>query len=312
MNVGALNGRTLSTLSFHDGTEWHLWIPAGEQLIKMKGWPAEGFYFSKQAENPSDVQLVFLEFIAQRACWPPVVPAFMGLRSDFFNITASLKKFDLLFEASKNHRTSMSRLVTTELEYLFSLCRSVFDLLQEVIAAQWETVKLIDESVNKKHLPKTFSKIVLDGERLRDAEEVSTKYFVPRELAEFYARSASFFQLLRTFRDRFIHGGTTIDVIFVTERGFAVHAATKPFSEFGVWNDNHKLPNELCSLRPAIAHIVNETLRACEDYAETVQRIIQYPPPVVPGFGFFMRGHFTDQLHKNSKVLSECLWWDDA
>lgn len=70
---------------------------------------------------------------------------FQGLMQDFFNMGASVKKFNLLVENSMALGTSASRLAITELEYLFSLCRSVFDLLQEVIAAQWQSVRLFDE-----------------------------------------------------------------------------------------------------------------------------------------------------------------------
>jgi len=305
------HGRALSTLSFYAEDDWHMWVHTEEELVYLKGHPVEGFYFSKQPENQSDVYFEFLNFIAQRSCWPEVIPCFHGIRDDLFNITASLKKFEILYKVSDQYKTGTSRFVVTELEYLFSLCRSIFDLLQEMISKQWRTVKLLDTSIHKKSLPQTFSKVVLQGESVRSAIEIVDKYSIPIKLAEFYERQGTFFQILRTFRDRFIHGGNSIDSILVTEKGFAVRENTQPFSTFDVWNTKHQIENNLCSLRPAIAHIVTKTLEACEDYAYTIQRVIQYPPEMVPEMLFYMRGPFTNELHFLALILEECQWWSD-
>lgn len=312
VDIDNLHGRTLSTLSFHADGEWKMWIPAEGKLIPIKGWPAEGFYFSDKPEQESDAYFEFLNLIAQHACWPSVVPCLNGIRDDLFNITASMRKFQVLFEASSSYKTEASRFVVTELEYLFALCRSVFDLLQELISKQWDTVHLLDQSIKKKALPKTFSKVLLHDNKLRTPEEISSKFVIPSELASYYGRQGEFFQVLRTFRDRFVHGGSSIESIFVTERGFAVSEKTEPFCQFGVWNQEHQLNNGLCSLRPVIAHIVLKTLEACEDYAHTIQNVIKYPPPMVPDMHFYMRGPFTSEFHSLSPVLKECRWWKDA
>lgn len=303
-----ISDRTLSTLHFYDEGEWHLWFVVADKLEKLQGWPAEGFYFSKSPVNDSDVYLEFLNFIAQRACWPEVIPVFLGIRDDLFNMMASLKKFHILYEASFQYQTESSRFVVTELEYLFSLCRSVFDLLQELISKQWDTVRLTDQKTKKKKLPKTFSKVLLSDNRLRSAQEIYEMFSVPSELANYYVRHGSFFQILRTFRDRFVHGGSSIDSIYVTEKGFAVSKDTQPFNKFPVWNEGHELKNGLCSLRPPIAHIVRKTLEACDDYAHTINCIIKYPPPMVPNMRFYMTGPFTSELHKLGPVLKECRW----
>jgi hypothetical protein len=185
----------------------------------------------------------------------------------------------------------------------------VFDLLQEVIAAQWRNIELLDSTSHKKNLPPKFAAVVLTDNRLRTEDELVARFSIPKELAAFYVRCGEFFQTLRTFRDRFIHGGNSPDLVFVTDNGFAVHASTQPFSQFNVWNTEHRLPNDLCSLRPAIAYLVHETLKACEDYASTIQAVIRFPPPVCPGLTLFMRGYFNEQLLANEKVLRECLWW---
>lgn len=312
VDIHNLHGRTLSTLSFHADGEWKMWIPAGGKLHPIKGWPAEGFYFARRPEQESDIYFEFLNFIAQQACWPSTIPCILGIRDDLFNLAASMRKFQVLFEASASYKTESSRFVVTELEYLFSLCRSLFDLLQELISRQWDNVRLIDQAKRKKNLPLTFSKMLVHDNRLRTAEELAFKFTIPNELASYYERHGAFFQVLRTFRDRFVHGGSSIQSIFVTEKGFAVPENTQPFSQFGVWNQDHQLENGLCSLRPIIAHIVLKTLEACEDYAHTIQRIIKYPPPMVPNMLFYMRGPFTCEFHTLNAILNECSWWEGS
>jgi hypothetical protein len=307
-----LGGRGLASLSFFVDGEWSLWVPTKDGLIRLKGWPAEGFYFAAEPQADTDGYLHFLDFIAQLGNSPGVMRPMRGLMEDFFNLSASLKKFDILFEHSQKDRSGASRLVVTELEYLFALCKSIFDLLQEVVVAQWKNVELLDGTKRKRQLPNTFASVVLENNRIRTEDELVTKYAIPGELASFYMRNGAFFQTLRTFRDRFIHGGNSPELVFVTESGFAVYGSTKPFSQFNVWNAEHRLDNELCSLRPAIAFLVNETLRCCEDYASTIQTIIRFPPPVCPGLMLFMRGYFNEQLLNNEKVLRECSWWKEG
>ncbi|HET6913078.1 MAG TPA: hypothetical protein VFH71_07010 [Rhodanobacteraceae bacterium] len=310
IDAAELRGRTIPTLSFFVDGKWQIWLPTAVGLIQTSGKVAEGFYFAKEPELPTDIHLRFLEFIAQRGCWPVVSKLLSGLQDDFFNLGACVKKFNILHELKLEQKTSISRLVATELEYLFGLCRSIFDLLQEMVARQWDVVQLADPTISKKQLPKTFSSIVLKDGALRTAKEIEQKFNLPLSLSEFYTRAGPFFQTVRTFRDRFFHGGSRSELIFVTEKGFAVQSNAKPFSEFGIWNQEHMLPNDLCSLRPAIAHIILETLQVCEDYAETIQSCINYPPPIAPGFHYFMRGYFNECLLEIERVRDECGWWE--
>jgi hypothetical protein len=310
IDATTLSGRFVASLSFLADGQWTQWIPTEDGLISMKAWPAESCYFAKERERESDCFFQFLDFIAQRGNLTSVQKAFRGLIEDFFNLAASLQKFDILFENYEKHRLGLSRLVATELEYLVSLCRSIFDLLQEVIAAQWHSVALLDKSNKKKQLPKSFSEMVLKGQDLRSQEDIEQRFLIPADLAFFYHGAGPFFQLLRTLRDKFIHGGNSPESIFVTSQGFAMKGDVEPFSKLMVWNQEHRLPNDLCSLRPVLAYFVNETLRACEAYSVAIQNVVQFFPPTCPGMKFFMRGFFSNQLLQSESILSECKWWN--
>jgi hypothetical protein len=48
--------------------------------------------------------------------------------------------------------TGVSRMVATEFEYMHGVCRSIFDLWQEVLVALWKNIKLLDATTKKKEL----------------------------------------------------------------------------------------------------------------------------------------------------------------
>jgi hypothetical protein len=148
------------------------------------------------------------------------------------------------------------------------------------------------------------------AEQLRASEAIQTRFRVPTELASFYHRHGPFFQVLRKYRNEVVHTGKDFNSIFVTEKGFAVSADVEPFTSFGVWNQEHMLPNRLASLRPVVAHVITQTLRACEDFAQTIQGIIRFPSEIAPGFRLFIRGRQNHQLLAMEDVLANCLWWE--
>ena len=188
--------------------------------------------------------------------------------------------------------------------------RGLFDLLQEVIATLWQRIELFDKSIKKRQLPKSFRAMVLNDDRLRTVEAIQAQFHIPGELASLYYRHGPFFQVLRQYRDDVVHSGKDFASIFVTEKGFAVSADVEPFVSFGVWNEEHMLPNRLASLRPIVAHVINETLSTCEDFAQTIQGIIRFPPEIAPRFRLFLRGYHNHQLLAMNDVLKNCKWWE--
>jgi hypothetical protein len=133
------------------------------------------------------------------------------LRDDVFNLSASLAKISHLHATKDIVGPGVSRMAVTEIEYLFSVCRSVFDLLQEIASALWGTIKLHDSSVTKKPLKETFSKMILFQGRASTEKELIERFGLPQPLAAYYARNAEFFMTLREFRDNVIHRGSQVE-----------------------------------------------------------------------------------------------------
>ncbi len=304
-----IRGRVLTTLIFFEGGKWQTWVPISTGLISVKGTPMEADYFARAQEKDADVYMAFLNFMTQRACWADAMMFIDGIRNDIHNLGASLAKLDLFHRSSADMHLEVTRFVSTEVEYIFGVCRSLFDLLQEVIATLWHRIELFDKRIKKRQLPKSFRAMVLNDDELMAVDGIQARFHVPAALASFYWRHGPFFQMLRKYRDDVVHSGKDFSSIFVTNRGFAVSADIQPFAAFGVWNTEHMLPNRLASLRPAIAHVITETFRACEDFAQVIQGVIRFPPEIVPGFRLFLRGYHTAQLHAMKDVLRNCEWW---
>ena len=305
-----LGGRTLTSLTFYDKKEWHMWIATPDGLHPLKGQPVEADYFGTERESEADVYIAFLDFMAQRACWTDALHAIGGLSCDFHNLGASLAKINLFYELSRDRSTEVTRFVSTELEYLFAVCRSLFDLLQKTIARLWNRVSPVDKTLAKKNLPDSFRGMVMRDRALMSVDEIAERWSIPKQLADYYYRRGPFFELLRNYRDRIAHHGQDLRFLFVTERGFAIRADKEPFASFSVWNEEHMLPNRLASLRPVLAHIITETIRACEEFTEVMQRFVVFPPPIAPGFTLLLRGHHTRELLQMQPILHNCLWWD--
>ncbi len=307
-NIGE---RVLTTLTFFDEDKWHFWIPTPDGLHFLLGQPVEGDYFAKSREAESDVYLEFLNFMAQRACWLDALKPISGIQCDIHNLGASLAKIELFYEESSKRKTEVTRFVSTEIEYIFGVCRSLFDLLQETIGSIWGRIRLVDTTIMKKNLPSSFRKMVMSDRDRMSSEQIEEKWSIPRALADYYYRQGEFFEILRSYRDRISHHGHDLKFLFVTEKGFAVSADAEPFSRFDVWNEEHMQTNRLASLRPVLAHIITETLRACEEFTWVIQSIVEFPPEIAPGYKLFLRGHHTAQLLTMNKVLEDCLWWEN-
>ncbi|MBC8180045.1 hypothetical protein H8E88_02870 [candidate division KSB1 bacterium] len=306
-----LNNRIVPILPYYDGTKWQIFIYNNDEIIPLEGQPSEGDYFASKPEKDSDIYFDFLNFIVQRAFWPNVGQAIDSLRNDLHNLGASLGKFQLFYEVSSEKKLEVTRFVASELEYIFIVCRSIFDLLQKVISQMWDKIEFVDKNINKRQIPESFRKMILSSNKLMDVGTITNKFKIPPLLAEFYYRHASFFFMLREYRDNITHRGLDFKSIFNTEKGFAINKDKEPFSTFKIWNKEHLLPNNLASLRPVIAYLIIHTIEACEDFSATIQKIIVFPPDIAPNSKLFIRGYHNKELIKLDKILNDCLWWDE-
>jgi hypothetical protein len=242
--------RTVNLMPLWDGSQWSLWIPTGTGLFEMHPVDTSVIdYVAKTAARPTDLWIPFVDLMWQRASWPEICHHISAIRDDFHNMATSVAKIRHFFATrARIPRDALSYFVATELEYILTLCRSVFDLLHEAISIIWnERVLLLDEKAEQKRkrhqLTPKLSKLVL-----RTQIEIESDYGLPPILAEQYAKLASFFLGLRSTRDNIVHHGHSSPTIFVTQKGFCIDPKAKAFAGFTGCTSAvvgaHNLPND--------------------------------------------------------------------
>jgi hypothetical protein len=319
LNATALGERAIFLMPMWDGQAWHLWIntPDGDLIEMHTIDTVHSNYLAKKAANDADIFVAFIDFMSQRASWPELVRLIAGICDDFHMMATCAAKLEYFHRTRDSiDRLLIASFVRSEIEYLIVLARSVFDLVQEVISIIWNNrVRLSDptaEALRKQHrLPRTFSDVVLKGETLRTAEQIGARYGLPPLMAEQYAKQAPFFSSLRAARERIIHGGSRIDTIFATERGFCVSPQSKLYGDYP-WTEAHRYNENLVSLRPWIARIIFKTVEACSDVMSGLAGTIPFPEEMAPGYHVFVRDPANGAYSRLLKVATgEIIWWDD-
>ncbi|WP_124609894.1 hypothetical protein [Burkholderia seminalis] len=315
VDLANLDRRIVMSNFFHDGTRWRTWARvATGALVKLNIVElAEGFYFAEKPQSPTDAHFRFMDFIAQHASFPELKLAVAGVMDDISNLSASLAKLQLLHTSRDNVGSGITRMVATEVEYVLSVCRSLFDLLQEVINKLWQKVTLTGTANTKRPMKGSFAAVALFQEAPATAEKLVEKFGLPLPLVDFYVAVTPFFLQLRTIRDNLVHHGSQMQIIFSGDADFLISGHLRPFESMKIWRDQERQPNNLVPLRPAINSVVYRTLAVCEQFSEVMRQHFQLPPPVVPGMHLFMRGPFNssfldamnDAVHREGSLNGE-------
>lgn len=286
--------RFVPSMMFHVDGQWRLWVQTGDDaVVEMLGEPAESYYFSAAPEKEGDFTTIHLNFIAQHALISGLTRSFGAFQDDLFNLAASLAKLDLIHASGSSAR---SRMACTEVEYILTVCRSMFDLLQEMLACLWENVRLTDPTTSKRALKRSFAEMALKGSAPRAAADIARVYGLPKGIAECYARHAPLFLRLRKFRDDLVHKGYAVRALYTGDDGFLIARNLGPFEDIRVWRDDEMEPNELGPLKPVLGLLIHNLLWACNDFVEQWAKVIQYPSALVPGMVYYSRGDSNAQL----------------
>lgn len=290
-----------------DDSPWYIWVDSGEELTRVRGYPEKSNYFGTEFAEEEDIILHFLEFYVQHLCWPGVLGTIKRIETDVRNLAACMSKIAVYQQLAPASTFEIQPFVITELEYIFATCRSLYDLLQHLSWKMWQGVELFDGGGNE--LPRhSFAQMALSGDEPLPSEELVESYGIPPSLAEFYESAAEHFSLVRDFRDDIIHYGESIDLIFATEEGFAIQASTEPFSEFGVWDEDTFLENDLAPLWPVTAHVIEQTLGAMDQFTRAFAEDIAVLPRVAPDYNVFLRGHHVTNILHLQSLIEDDVW----
>ncbi|TAN05720.1 MAG: hypothetical protein EPN45_09290, partial [Rhizobiaceae bacterium] len=198
------------------------------------------------------------------------------------------------------------------------MARSVFDLLQEIIATVWNTrVRLLDEAQERvrraRAVPPGFTKMAVVGrDSPRTAADLIARHALPPVLAEAYISHAPFFISLLKIRDGFVHGGSRVEAVYVTEKGFCVDPKRRPFSDVA-WTEAHHYNENIVSLLPWIAHIIFGTVEACNNLAATFASVVSLPDEIAPGHRVFIRDPANLALIELLAIGNgQASWWNEG
>ena len=294
---------------FDENGQWHMWLQTGEDtLTEMGGIVVEGCYFAKFPANPHDVHNKFIEFLDQRAGIHEIQYLSRAAFSDMQNIATSFAKLELAFNNREKY-PGTHRMAATELEYIFIVCRSLLDIMQETIALLWERVQLNDSSLKKRDLPRSFTKMVMRDGVCLTADEIADKYQIPSALAIVYHETGPYFNWLKQYRDYITHSGKSFDRVLIVENGFAIRSKEKPFSEMGIWVASNTGANHLGSLKSAACYVVNSTINVINEIITRLDSAVTFPPPIAPNYKIFICGENIEYLHRVSRGIKEDPWF---
>ena len=312
LNIEALAGRAIPIHSFHDGNRWNLWFPLENGLLQPLRVHdcIEMIYLASKPVRGSDAYLWFVDFIYKHVDIKHTRSFIAALTSDVFNLGASLRKLDLL--QALEDLDGKSRLVTTELEYLLLLCRSMFDLLQEIVSRIWDTVRLLDTSIKKKKLPSSFRNVVLYKGIIQSPQEIRERFGLSPALATWYSECAPFFCKLRDARDAIVHQPIQEPLIYVGDKGLSIGIDSSPLPFRGMikWPENILENGRIGPLNYFVAHFIHETLASCEKFVAAITQEIEFAPDFAPNYSFFMRSPNLVSLLGIRRVLDVDPWAD--
>ncbi|NTB05770.1 hypothetical protein [Agrobacterium tumefaciens] len=319
IDTSNLCGRKVYLIPLWDKVSWKTWTPIedGNLLELSLVGVLRSDYLAEAAAHKDDVYIPFIELVWQHLSWPNIMREMSGLATDIHlmaTIAAKLEHYHAAQEAIG--KDLLTTFVNSEVEHLLVIARSMFDLLQAMIAHLWiEHVRIDDPALEKSRkqrpMQATFSKIVLDGQKLRTATEIQEKYSIPAVMAEMYVKHAPFFQSVRTARDHVVHYGKSTDSVYATERGFCVNPNAPYFRDFP-WLDEHHYNENIVTLKPWLARLVGQTLEACSDILLSINNQIGFPPPLAPRHHVFIRDPAAPALLRligASDVADH--WWAD-
>jgi len=312
LKVENLQGRSIPLFPCYlENGGWEFWVPTNDGLQKMRcGKMVEGKYFAKEPVHEEDIYLSFFDFMCKRSYWQLIVPYIEGIYVDIQNLSACLAKVDLFYKEWKKTHFDARRFIITEIEYLFFVCRSLFDLLQECNSKMWKRFKFYDSNYGKKTLPSSFRAMILENNRLRTKEQIIQRYAIPDVMAEFYVQQSRFFIWLRKYRDYISHSGKSFESIFLTEKGFAISADIKPFSSMPIWSDLNTEPNKLGSIKSLMAYLIDSTFKAIEKFTSVMSQMIIFPSDVAPDYHVFICGPHISNLKGLESRIQDKAWYE--
>lgn len=299
------DGRTVSLQSYFDENEktFKQPIPKNNEIVFLKGKPEQGSYYARSVvDEERDVYLRLVDFITRYCSFPSTMKTLVGIERDILNCSAVAEKYFILLDLFRKKKNALiANLVMTDIEFLFSNIRSLYDSIQILIK---DVLKRLGKSKSRQ-LPDSYHDII----KLNDTK-MKQKYDLPDPLMEFYANTRSFFLDCRRLRDGFRHYRTDIPVIFSLDEGFALQKDSPLFgdpvvSTFDIWPTHKVRGNGLVSVLALISYLNMTMIVHTDLLSDALATSISVPAPVFKEFRLFLRGPYTHHLVRCQEYLEQ-------
>jgi hypothetical protein len=308
------DGRSLLLQPWYDvdSAAWHnYWQINPGEFIRMQivGFTC-GIYYATKPFAPDDLEVPLANLIAQHLSFPTVAEALYSLIDDVHLLSATMEKLELLrtLSLSKDEKIS-SFLVETELEYLFTLIRSMYDVLQTIAKGIGKVLVKADGRPIKQ-LPDSFADIALYDNTPRTFDNLQTKYELPPPLAKFYVAESVRFLLIRQIRTELEHRGKRLPSVFVTEQGFGISTKwhNTSWSNLDVWKMHELQPNDIGSVRALAAFLSESFLNTINNFEQSLRNTIApalLPPAVSNGNNIYLTNPSVGRLLNLASIYKD-------
>ena len=322
LDGASLAGRHINLMPFWDGQDWHSWFPfPPEKLFYAKNnVVAVQYYWGTVPRQPSDIYIPFVDLMFQRVCFGEVFEHITSISADISNFSVSLAKIQHTFNTrAVINEYLINEFIATEIEYILTNSRSIFDHLHEIICWLWTKIEYRPDENGKvkrnQKLPQKLSSFLLANGEPRPFDEIVEKYGMPELLAKEFEKHSLLFSKIRKYRDAVIHKGSSVEFIFTTDQGFCVRYDQKPFADFYSTIDlkNYYHNENLVSLMPWIAYIIRGTIEACNNITTAFSKVFELPGTIAPDFKIY----FWDHSGKSLLTILDIQdggspWWEET
>jgi len=305
------DGRKIMLLPWHttDVVCWHMYAPiAPENFIRMQVVNvSSGIYLAESPAATSDLEFPLATLVVQHLSFPTVLPSLNCIVDDLHLLSASLAKIELVKKFETNKGVA-SFLIESELEYQFTLVRSMYDVMQKMVKRVAKLLHTEDKKAMFAELPDSFATMALDGDRVRNEDELVAKYALAKPIAAFYFVHSRRFQQFRSIRVDIEHHGKRLPTVFETGRGFGISTrGSSSWSDLEVWKQHELLPNDIGSVRALSGFLARSIIDVLNDFNSAFLAVIPVnalPPAVSKGYRVFLTNPLIGQLSKLDAIAA--------
>lgn len=291
------DGRIVPIQTYYDHQEkkWRIWVVPEKTLQELKVDDLiHGTYVSDEPVSPDrDYRMPFAETVLKHFCTPTIADRMHQASQDLINCLGYIEKYFILLHHAKLYpRMNATALLQVEMEGLFGVHRSFYDLLQRIVNEVHGR-----HSTQKVNLPDSFRKVAQ-----KDPGELQEKYCLPPALVQFYQEKKALFFACRQIRDNIYHHGHSLSSVFSFDDGFAVAIDRTPWTDLTsvvkLWPEDRVRKNRLGCVLVVYALLAEDIFKTMAWLGDAILASFHESPRPCFDANVYLRTHFARHLHR--------------